>query len=138
MKPKVFEERMKAAAVELKSAKDALQQAALIVQRGAQANAPVRTGNLRRSITTRVQGNAAYVGTSVVYAPFVEFGTKHMPARPFLSKAGEDNKPQIEAMLAQFGAKLFVKISGGSAGGDTEGQEGDEGGDTGGDEGGEG
>lgn len=45
----------------------------LIVLRKAQIFTPVRTGLLRRSETTRVEpgGMRGFVGTNVVYAPFV-------------------------------------------------------------------
>jgi len=39
------------------------------------ANKSVDTGNLRNSITHKVAGNDAYIGTNVEYAPYVEFGT---------------------------------------------------------------
>lgn len=40
---------------------------------------PVDTGNLRNRITHRVKDSepAAYIGTNVEYAPYVEFGTGH-------------------------------------------------------------
>lgn len=52
---------------------------------------PQDTGTLARSITmdVRTQGKwaVAQVGTPVYYAPFVEFGTRHMHAQPFLGPA---------------------------------------------------
>jgi len=42
---------------------------------------PVDTGNLRSSITTRTNGMQTVVGSDVVYAQFVEYGTKRMEAR---------------------------------------------------------
>lgn len=50
---------------------------------------PVKTGRLRNSITNYVEGNAAYVGTNVEYAPFVEEGTSKQKAQPFLRPAAE-------------------------------------------------
>jgi HK97 gp10 family phage protein len=51
----------------------------------------VRTGRLRGSITWRIgddfAGPYADIGSSVLYAPFVEFGTVNMQARPFLRPA---------------------------------------------------
>lgn len=113
MKPNQFEVKMKAAAQEVAQAKDALQQIALAVQAAAMRNTPVKTGTLRRSITTRVEGNAAYVGTSVVYAPFVEYGTRHMPARPYLSTGLDDAQQQIEEIAERFGVKVLDKVAGG-------------------------
>lgn len=51
----------------------------------------VRTGRLRGSITWRLGhdtlGPYADIGSAVFYAPFVELGTTHMQARPFLVPA---------------------------------------------------
>ena len=63
---------------------DAMQQAALLVQRDAKINAPVDTGRLRASITPEVRphGNTVrgVVGSNVKYAPYVELGTRpHWP-----------------------------------------------------------
>ena len=47
----------------------------------------VDTGRLRGSITHTTDDDAAYVGTNVEYAGYVEFGTSRMPARPYLENA---------------------------------------------------
>lgn len=47
----------------------------------------VRTGDLRKSISHAHDNEAAYVGTNIEYAPYVELGTSKMPARPFLKNA---------------------------------------------------
>lgn len=54
----------------------------------------VRTGNLRNSLTHRVdeQGKAVYVGSNIEYAPYVEMGTKKMPARPFIRPTVEKSE----------------------------------------------
>ncbi len=61
--------------------------------------APVRTGNLRRSITHRVfidgKSWAALVGTNVKYAIFQEYGTRFHPAHPFM-------RPAIEAIRRKY------------------------------------
>jgi HK97 gp10 family phage protein len=55
----------------------AVQKTALQVERSAKQKAPVDTGTLRASIQIAPDGVAAYlVGTSVEYAPDVEFGTQ--------------------------------------------------------------
>lgn len=62
----------------------------------AKRNCPVDTGNLRNSLTTVMDSTPAdekalgFVGTNVEYAAFVEFGTIHMAAQPFLGPALED------------------------------------------------
>lgn len=64
---------------------------ALSVEATAKRLAPVDTGNLRRSITHKPgrDGFSYYVdvGTNVIYAPYVEFGTQHMRAQPYLRPA---------------------------------------------------
>lgn len=45
------------------------------------------TGNLRNSISHDNDGQYAYIGTNVEYAPYVEFGTSRMVERPFLRNA---------------------------------------------------
>ncbi len=61
------------------------------VERRAKQLAPVDTGRLRSSITSRLgsdsQGVVGIVGTNVSYAAFVEFGTRYMAAQPFLRPA---------------------------------------------------
>jgi HK97 gp10 family phage protein len=63
----------------------------------------VDTGRLRASITHRVEmdsGEAvAYVGTNVKYAPYLEFGTSRMAARPFMVPAIERNREWIKDKL---------------------------------------
>lgn len=60
----------------------------------------VDTGRLRGSITHAHDGENAYIGTNVEYAPYVEFGTSKMAARPFLRNAAanyvDDYKRIIE------------------------------------------
>jgi HK97 gp10 family phage protein len=59
-----------------------MERATLVVERSAKKNAPVDTGRLRNSITHAVQTTSAFaprlqgiIGTSVMYAPFIETGT---------------------------------------------------------------
>ena len=47
----------------------------------------VDTGNLRNSISHTDDGEYAYIGTNVEYAPYVEVGTSRMEERPFLRNA---------------------------------------------------
>jgi HK97 gp10 family phage protein len=63
----------------------------------------VDTGRLRASISHRVETDsgesAAYVGTNVEYAPWLEFGTSRMRARPFMVPAMNRNREWIKATL---------------------------------------
>ena len=53
----------------------ALGKACALVERAAKQKAPKGTGELRRSITSRIEGNQGVVFTTLEYAPYVEFGT---------------------------------------------------------------
>lgn len=58
--------------------KKALGKACAIVERSAKEKAPKGTGELRRSITSRVEDEGGLVGvvfTPLEYAPYVEYGT---------------------------------------------------------------
>lgn len=82
--------------------KKKLELASLLVERSAKENCPVKTGTLRRSITRRVGKRKARVGSNVEYAPFVEMGTRKMPAQPYLRPALESNRDRIKRL---FGVK---------------------------------
>lgn len=64
----------------------AMRDSVLLMTRDAKSNAPVNTGQLRASIMPEVAQRGevvqGVVGSNVVYAPFVELGTKpHWPPR---------------------------------------------------------
>lgn len=77
--------------------------AAFDIEAGAKRRCPVRTGNLRASITTVVADNGlqASVGTSVHYAPYVELGTRRMAPRPYLLPAAEQVRPAFVAAMRE-------------------------------------
>jgi HK97 gp10 family phage protein len=94
-----------------KTASREVMRSALKVQAGAKARCPVDTGRLRGSIAVEIEegGLGASVGTNVHYAPFVEFGTSRMRARPYLFPAWEEERgPFIEALRRELGAE-FVR-----------------------------
>lgn len=63
---------------------------ALRLRNEAVRRCPVDTGRLRGSIGLQKVGEGHYrVGTNVVYAPFVEFGTRRTRAQPFMRPAVE-------------------------------------------------
>jgi len=82
-----------------------IKQIALFVESEAKLRAPVRTGNLRRSITHEVENgenvSKAYIGTNVIYAPYVEWGvaSKNIPAQPYLRPAIDENRDKISEMI---------------------------------------
>lgn len=53
----------------------ALGRACALVERSAKQNAPKGIGELRRSITSKVENGKGIVYTPLEYAPYVEFGT---------------------------------------------------------------
>ena len=55
--------------------KQRLGQACALVERAAKQNAPKDNGELRRSITSKVEGTVGIVFTPLEYAPYVEYGT---------------------------------------------------------------
>lgn len=68
---------------------------AQVIRTEAVLNAPVQTGRLRQSIGIQKVGDGHYrVGTSVSYAPFVEYGTRHQRAQPFMRPAVEKVRQQ--------------------------------------------
>ena len=67
----------------------------------------VDTGRLKNSITSRVEGDKAIVGTDVEYAIYVHEGHRtrsggFVPARPFLRAGLQSARPQIR--------KIFEKV----------------------------
>lgn len=75
---------------------DGAREAAEMIRERAKFRAPVDTGALRRSITVVRAGKLRYVvKTGVDYAGFVEFGTRHMAAQPFLGPALEEARRSI-------------------------------------------
>lgn len=102
-----------------------LGQACALVERAAKEKAPKDNGELRRSITSKVEGTVGIVFTPLEYAPYVEYGTglfaevqgrKDVPwcyqdeegewhstsgqkPQPFLRPALNDNRTEILKIL---------------------------------------
>lgn len=116
---------------EIKRYEAALKKACLIVERAAKQKAPKGTGELRRSITSRVEQNGdslrGVVYTPLEYAPYIEYGTglfaeeggrqdvpwnyqddegnwhstSGMPPRPYMRPALDENREQILKILSE-------------------------------------
>lgn len=71
----------------------ALEEIGLVAEGYAKRACPVDTGRLRNSITHIVDEGTRHViiGTNVEYAQYVELGTVHQKAQPFLKPAAEDH-----------------------------------------------
>lgn len=59
----------------VQQAQRALGKACALVESAAKRNAPKDTGELRRSITSKVEGLTGIIFTPLEYAPYVEYGT---------------------------------------------------------------
>ena len=73
-----------------------LHEAGVTVSGSAKQLAPVKTGNLRRSIDYKVTDDDCEIGTNVEYAPYIEYGTARSPTgQPFLRPALRQEKPRL-------------------------------------------
>lgn len=63
---------------------------------------PFDTGRLRNSITHTRDDNAAYIGTNVEYAAYVEMGTSKTKAQPYLRPAVEGHTDEYKRILEAY------------------------------------
>ena len=71
----------------------------------------IKSGKLRQSIAFKLEGSdAVVVGSDAKYAPFHQFGTKHMPARPFfpLDKSG-DLTPRVKQKIIRISENTMAE-----------------------------
>ena len=61
----------------------------------------IDTGRLRNSISYAVDGEAAYIGTNVEYAPYLELGTKKIAAHHYLKRAATDHKDEYKKLAVE-------------------------------------
>lgn len=74
--------------------------AAADIEAQAKARAPVDTGLLKNSINERQEGDLRHVVESPVhYSVYQEFGTRKMPAQPYMVPAVEIVKPSFERAM---------------------------------------
>lgn len=68
----------------------------------AKEKCPVDTGNLRNSISNKVQmsgENSVYIGTNVAYAQYVELGVRGRTGRPFIKPAASEHSDVYRRIL---------------------------------------
>ena len=83
---------------------------AYILQAASQRNAPVETGFLRNSHTSRVAGkNWVEMVVSTNYAFFVEYGTKKWAGHPFIRPAMDTESDRI---VQAIGKALNLQVKG--------------------------
>jgi len=88
-----------------------LQELAESIKETAQRIVPVRTGYLRSTIFTETAEWTVKVGASAPYAAYVEFGTRFMPGRRFLSRAVETHHLQLVNIVGQAVNESIVEAS---------------------------
>lgn len=96
-----------------KAKKEALTTIGTFVTAEAQTRATVDTGNMKRNITYQVHddNNGVDIGVTpeAPYAVYVEKGSSHNKAQPFLEPACMDNIGKIEEIAGQ---KVSVNMGG--------------------------
>jgi len=90
-----------------------------IVEGDARRRAPRDTGRLQRAIkseTVEVSPGRAlarvYVGREAFYARFVEFGTRNMPAKPFLRPALRENRGRVMSAVRSTIGRILNRRAG--------------------------
>lgn len=70
------------------------------IETDAKDYAAVDTGNMRASTRGRMTGSlSGRVTVAAEYAPYVEFGTRHQAAQPFMIPAAEANRESFEQAM---------------------------------------
>lgn len=85
----------------------------LLALRHSQPLTPVRTGHLRRSLTTRVEpgGLRGFVGSNVVYAAFVHEGTQYAFSQPFLADGIAAARGEIDKLIQDTGDEYLEGLT---------------------------
>lgn len=87
-----------------KAKRNALEAIGATAETHAKSLTPVDTGRLRNSITHTADDDAAYIGTNVEYASYVELGSRHNKAHHMLKKAATEHTDEYKAIAkAAFG-----------------------------------
>ena len=89
------------------TARAAVMKVADSIAREARSNAPVDTGELRDSIgsSSLAVGKEAEITVDAYYGGYVEYGTRFMPAQPFLG-------PAIDTYAGMLPAEIMVAFEG--------------------------
>ena len=67
----------------------------------AKKETPVDTGRLRNSISHAVQDKAAYIGTNVEYAPYVELGVQGRQGVHMLQRAATEHISEYKKIMEE-------------------------------------
>ena len=84
----------------LKSAKKrGLEAIGMAAEGHAKKETPVDTGRLRNSISHATDDEAAYIGTNVEYAPYVELGARGRPGVHMLKRAATEHTDEYKRIM---------------------------------------
>ena len=79
--------------------KRGLEAIGLTAEGHAKKETPVDTGRLRNSIAHAVESDAAYIGTSTSYAPFVELGSRGRKGVHMLQRAASEHTDEYKRLM---------------------------------------
>ena len=65
----------------------------------AKKDTPVDTGRLRNSISHATDEEAAYIGTNVEYAPYVELGARGRNGKHMLQKSATEHTDEYKRLM---------------------------------------
>ena len=82
-----------------KAKKRGLEAIGLTAEGYAKKDTPVDTGRLRNSISHATDDEAAYIGTNVEYAPYVELGSPTIKAHHMLQKAATEHADEYKQIM---------------------------------------
>ena len=79
--------------------KRGLEAIGLTAEGHAKKETPVDTGRLRNSISHTTDGEAAYIGTNVEYAPYVELGSRGRQGKHMLQRAATEYTDEYKRLI---------------------------------------
>ena len=82
-----------------KAKKRGLEAIGLMAEGHAKKETPVDTGRLRNSISHATDDEAAYIGTNVEYAPYVELGARGRKGAHMLQKAATEHTDEYKRIM---------------------------------------
>ena len=82
-----------------KAKKQGLEAIGMTAEGHAKKITPVDTGRLRNSITHTTDSSAAYIGTNVEYAPYVELGARGRKPVHMLTRAATEHKAEYKQIM---------------------------------------
>ena len=79
--------------------KRGLEAIGLTAEGHAKKETPVDTGRLRNSISHVTDDEAAYIGTNVEYAPYVELGARGRQGKHMLQRAASEHTDEYKQIM---------------------------------------